>query len=113
MKKLSFQKIFPKNLFGGKLYWCHDFLESKEWYFEILSNLGAEDMVPMPIHEYRCKVCKQIFATSAKVIAHAVNDHPAYSNDVDHIFEEVKSKHPNMISRMLMDQDGSPSMVPR
>ena len=75
--------------------------------------LGAEDVMPMPVQEYRCKVCKQIFPTSAKVIAHAVNDHPAYSNDVDHIFEEVKSKNPNIMSRMLMDQDGLPSMVPR
>ena len=65
----------------------------------------------MQNHEFRCKVCKQLFPTSGDVIAHAVKDHPAYSNDVDHIFEEVKgSKHP---IRMLMDQDGAPSMVPR
>lgn len=61
--------------------------------------------------QFRCKVCKQIFSSSAKVIAHAVKDHPAYSNDVDHIFEEVKSK--SNISRLLMDVDGAPSMVPR
>ena len=57
-------------------------------------------MMPMLTHEYRCKVCKQLFPTSGSVIAHAVKDHPAYSNDVDHIFEEIKGpKHPNMISR--------------
>ena len=60
--------------------------------------------------QYRCKVCKQIFSSSAKVIAHAVKDHPAYSQDVDHIFEEVKK---SSIARMLLEQDGAPSMVPR
>ena len=77
----------------------------------ICFDLGAEDNMSMQNHEFRCKVCKQLFPTSGDVIAHAVKDHPAYSNDVDHIFEEVKgSKHP---IRMLMDQDGAPSMVPR
>ena len=60
--------------------------------------------------QFRCKVCKQIFSSSAKVIAHAVKDHPAYSQDVDHIFEEVKK---SSIARMLLEQDGAPSMVPR
>ena len=59
--------------------------------------------------QFRCKVCKQIFPTSAKVIAHAVKDHPAYSNDVDHIFEPVKK---STLSRLILE-DGTPSMVPR
>ena len=60
--------------------------------------------------QFRCKVCKQIFPSSDKVIAHAYTDHPAYSNDVDHIFEEIKRS--NSLAKMLLD-DGSPSMVPR
>ena len=64
-----------------------------------------------PIDEqFRCKVCKSTFSTSAKVISHAIKEHPAYANDVDHIFEEVKQKD----SVVDMEDDLScPSMVPR
>ena len=60
--------------------------------------------------QFRCKVCKSIFPSSAKVISHAITEHPAYANEVDHIFEEIKSKD----SQMDMEDDLScPSMVPR
>ena len=60
---------------------------------------------------FRCKVCKQMFASSEKVIAHAFKDHPAYSNEVDHIFEEVKRTNSVPLAKMMLD-NGSPSMVP-
>ena len=64
---------------------------------------------------FRCKVCKQLFPSSAKVITHAIKDHPAYSSDVDHIFEELHKKrnstHKDACTG-LSDLSG-PSMVPR
>eukprot|EP00094_Tigriopus_californicus_P010939 TCALIF_10553-PA protein Name:"Similar to ZNF208 Zinc finger protein 208 (Homo sapiens)" AED:0.08 eAED:0.08 QI:5/0/0/1/0.5/0.33/3/0/1107 len=40
---------------------------------------------------FRCKVCKQHFFTSEKVIAHAMREHPAYADKADHIFEELRT----------------------
>ena len=78
------------------------------------SKLTSDDLEQQPKLQYRCKVCKQIFTSSDRVIAHAYNDHPAYSNDVDHIFEEIKIRPGNnSLAKMLMETDGSPSMVPR
>lgn len=66
---------------------------------------------------YRCKVCKGMFSTSAKVITHAIKEHPAYASDVDHIFEEVKVKEKANDEDEDMDDDeeddNNPSMVPR
>lgn len=63
--------------------------------------------------QYRCKVCKLVFSTSAKVIAHAVQEHPEYSSDVNHIFEEVQpQKSKSSLSRIMLEND-APSMVPR
>lgn len=59
--------------------------------------------------QFRCKVCKGTFSTSAKVISHAIKEHPAYANDVDHIFEEIKAKE----SLETDDDLSCPSMVPR
>ena len=50
--------------------------------------------------QYRCKVCKVTFGTSAKVIAHAIKDHPAYSSDADHIFEEVGGQNDDDIGEV-------------
>ena len=65
---------------------------------------------------YRCKVCKQLFSTSAKVMTHAIKDHPAYSDDVDHIFEELQKKK-NLSNQKEngtgMNDLSGPSMVPR
>ena len=64
---------------------------------------------------FRCKVCKQLFPSSSKVITHAIKDHPAYSSDVDHIFEELHKKRnasQKDTSTGLNDLSG-PSMVPR
>ena len=43
-------------------------------------------------NNFRCKVCKQLFPSSDRVIAHAIKDHPAYASDVDHIFEEIRPR---------------------
>ena len=51
---------------------------------DLLSIDGVEEL------SYRCKVCKQLFSTSAKVMTHAIKDHPAYSDDVDHIFRRLQ-----------------------
>ena len=59
--------------------------------------------------QFRCKVCKVTFGTSAKVMTHALKEHPAYANDVDHIFEEIKHKD----STDIDDEQSSPIVVPR
>ncbi|QQP57955.1 Uncharacterized protein FKW44_003119, partial [Caligus rogercresseyi] len=38
---------------------------------------------------YRCKVCKNNFPSSVAVIQHALEEHPAYSDDASHIYEEI------------------------
>jgi uncharacterized Zn-finger protein len=65
--------------------------------------------------DYRCKVCKQHFETSDKVIGHAVVAHPAYQNDVDHIFEIMKGPKSKEAKAAAAANDlgGAPSMVPR
>lgn len=60
--------------------------------------------------QFRCKVCKEIFSTSAKVITHAINEHPDYASDVDHIFEEVKVKE--QIEEEEDDDNSSPTLLP-
>ena len=73
--------------------------------------------------DFRCKVCKQHFETSEKVIGHAIEAHPAYQNDVDHIFEIMKrprtgkeratSSASSSSASLDRDLGGAPSMVPR
>jgi len=60
---------------------------------------------------FRCKVCKQHFMSSELVIEHAVREHPAYSADVDHIWEELKAR--NCGPKRGSGDLPAPSMVPR
>ncbi|TRY61848.1 hypothetical protein TCAL_10553 [Tigriopus californicus] len=61
---------------------------------------------------FRCKVCKQHFFTSEKVIAHAMREHPAYADKADHIFEELRTNRSCEPKEKIGDL-GGPSMVPR
>ncbi len=89
-----------------------------------LQKMQLEAQRPEGSGDYRCKVCKQHFETSEKVISHAVVDHPAYQNDVDHIFEIMKGSKSKearasaaaaavAASLSASDLSGAPSMVPR
>ena len=73
----------------------------------------TEDAKSGDVLEFRCKVCKQTYSSSAKVIAHAIKDHPAYSSDVDHIFEEVYTTGRKSSKPAEIPDDLGPSMVPR
>ena len=95
----------------------HESLEENELNNSSKLDESGDDQMIDGVDElsFRCKVCKQLFSTSEKVITHAIKDHPAYSSDVDHIFEEIHKKRSsgNKDNAPGMNDLSGPSMVPR